>query len=73
MVVAAGSVVRGRIPDHAVIGGVPARVLREHRPGIGWVRPDGGPDITPERPTIPIAELAERLALLGDAEEPSAP
>ena len=28
VVVAAGSVVRGDIPDHAVVGGVPARLLR---------------------------------------------
>ncbi len=28
VVVAAGSVVRGEIPDHSVVGGVPARVLR---------------------------------------------
>ena len=73
VVVAAGSVVRGRIPDHAVIGGVPARVIREHRPGIGWVRPDGGPDVTPERPTIPIGELADRLALLGEAKGSTGP
>jgi acetyltransferase-like isoleucine patch superfamily enzyme len=35
VVVAAGSVVRGHVPDHCVVAGVPARVTREHTP-IGW-------------------------------------
>ena len=30
VVVAAGSVVRGNIPDHCVVGGVPARVIRRY-------------------------------------------
>jgi serine acetyltransferase len=37
--VAAGSVVRGRIPDRCVIAGVPARVVREYVAGNGWSRP----------------------------------
>jgi acetyltransferase-like isoleucine patch superfamily enzyme len=36
-VVAAGAVVRGSYPDHVVLGGVPARVLRHYAPGTGWV------------------------------------
>lgn len=39
VVVAAGAVVRGRVPDYAVVGGVPARVVREHLPGVGWLSP----------------------------------
>jgi acetyltransferase-like isoleucine patch superfamily enzyme len=39
VVVAAGAVVRGHIPDYAVVGGVPARVIREYLPGTGWVAP----------------------------------
>jgi acetyltransferase-like isoleucine patch superfamily enzyme len=35
VVVAAGSVVRGPVPDHCVVAGVPARVVREHTAG-GW-------------------------------------
>ncbi|MGH3732049.1 MAG: acyltransferase [Acidimicrobiales bacterium] len=35
--VAAGAVVRGAFPDHVVLGGVPAKVLRHHREGEGWV------------------------------------
>lgn len=38
-VVAAGSVVRGTVPDHTVVGGVPARVIRRLEPGVGWIVP----------------------------------
>ncbi|MCU1350920.1 MAG: transferase, partial [Acidimicrobiales bacterium] len=38
VVVAAGSVVRGEVPDHSVVAGVPARVVRQYRPGQGWPR-----------------------------------
>jgi serine acetyltransferase len=34
-VIAAGSVVRGEVPDHCVVAGVPARIVREHT-GTGW-------------------------------------
>ena len=34
--VAAGAVVRGTFPDHVVLGGVPARVLRHFSAGQGW-------------------------------------
>lgn len=37
VVIAAGSVVRGEIPDHCVVAGVPARVVREHTES-GWQR-----------------------------------
>jgi acetyltransferase-like isoleucine patch superfamily enzyme len=39
VVVAAGAVVRGHVPDFAVVGGVPAKVIREYLPGSGWVPP----------------------------------
>ena len=39
VVVAAGSVVRGTVPDRCVVAGVPARVVREYVPGTGWARP----------------------------------
>lgn len=65
VVVAAGSVVRGTIPDRAVVGGVPARVIRRHEPGVGWVRPDGTGAVTPERPTV----RPEDLARLADLDE----
>jgi acetyltransferase-like isoleucine patch superfamily enzyme len=38
-VVAAGAVVRGKVPDYAVVGGVPAKVIREYVPGTGWASP----------------------------------
>jgi carbonic anhydrase/acetyltransferase-like protein (isoleucine patch superfamily) len=37
VVVAAGAVVRGIVPDHCVVAGVPARVVRSYLPGDGWV------------------------------------
>lgn len=40
-VVAAGAVVRGTFPDRVVLGGVPARVLREYDLTEGWRRPRG--------------------------------
>ncbi len=44
VVVAAGSVVRGDVPDRCVVAGVPARVIREHTPD-GWRPPaKGSPD-----------------------------
>ena len=40
-VVAAGAVVRGTFPDHVVLGGIPAKVLRHLGPDGVWH--DGGP------------------------------
>lgn len=34
--VAAGSVVKGTFPDHCVIAGAPARIVRQHTPDDGW-------------------------------------
>ncbi|MGZ6753340.1 MAG: acyltransferase, partial [Nocardioides sp.] len=51
VVVAAGSVVRGVVEDHAVVGGAPARVLRRFEPGVGWVTPGG--DVRPLEPARP--------------------
>jgi serine acetyltransferase len=39
VVVAAGSVVRGQVPDRCVVAGVPARVVREYSATAGWARP----------------------------------
>ena len=41
VVVAAGSVVRGTVPDRCVVAGVPARVVREYLPADGWTRSAG--------------------------------
>jgi serine acetyltransferase len=40
--VAAGAVVRGSFPDHVVLGGVPAKVLRNYSAEHGW-RPGAAP------------------------------
>ncbi len=37
VVVGAGAVVRGTFPDHCVIAGVPARIVRRYERGSGWV------------------------------------
>jgi acetyltransferase-like isoleucine patch superfamily enzyme len=39
VVVAAGAVVRGVVPDYAVVGGVPAKVIKEYVAGVGWLTP----------------------------------
>jgi serine acetyltransferase len=39
VVVAAGAVVRGAVPDYSVVGGVPAKVIREYVAGAGWLSP----------------------------------
>lgn len=38
-VVAGGAVVRGEFPDHSVIAGVPAKVVRSYDPDTGWRAP----------------------------------
>jgi acetyltransferase-like isoleucine patch superfamily enzyme len=38
VVVAAGAVVSGTIPDNSVVGGVPGRIIRRYEQGEGWVR-----------------------------------
>jgi serine acetyltransferase len=66
VVVAAGAVVRGKIPDRCVVAGVPARVVREHIPGVGWTQardladealaslsPPSTPPLPPEAPPVP--------------------
>ncbi len=71
VVVAAGSVVRGHVEDYAVIGGVPAKVLRHYVPGTGWAATNHPHDIRPElRQTwaIPVApgssEVVDRAGTL---------
>jgi serine acetyltransferase len=44
VVVAAGAVVRGEVPSHCVVAGVPAKIVREYAAGSGWSRPSPGPD-----------------------------
>lgn len=57
VVVAAGSVVRGRIPDHCVVAGVPARVVRR-LDEAGWRATSDPSDV---RPAWTSAEVAAML------------
>jgi acetyltransferase-like isoleucine patch superfamily enzyme len=47
-VVAGGAVVRGEFPDHSVLAGVPARLVRGYDPSQGWHAP--GPPVAVEEP-----------------------
>jgi acetyltransferase-like isoleucine patch superfamily enzyme len=62
VVVGAGSVVRGEVPDHAVVAGVPARVVRRFEPAVGWVSTGNPADV---RTPWTASEVAALLA--GDA------
>lgn len=50
VVVAAGSVVRGEVPDHSVVAGTPARIVRRFDPESGWQPPLRTP------PPVPVPE-----------------
>jgi acetyltransferase-like isoleucine patch superfamily enzyme len=70
VVVGAGSVVRGQVPDHCVVAGVPARIVRAYEPGAGWRSA-----VPQEVAQLPDAaqQLGERVFGLGvfsDAGEP---
>ncbi|MGW7139198.1 acyltransferase [Streptomyces xanthophaeus] len=65
VVVAAGAVVRGEVPDHAVVAGAPARIVRRWEPETGWQPPLRTPapvpipdGMTPQQ-LRGLAELAE--------------
>ncbi|MFR9757548.1 acyltransferase [Streptomyces sp. TR06-5] len=57
VVVAAGSVVRGEVPDHAVVAGAPARVVRRWHPDEGWQPPLRTPAPSPLPEGITPEEL----------------
>ena len=70
-VVAAGTVVRpGRYPDHAVIAGVPGKVVRTHDPELGWDPPlrETG---TPTRVPTPVTGLPPEVP--AEPPEPGSP
>ncbi len=58
VVVGAGTVVSGTVPDHSVIVGAASRVVRRLEPGLGWSTPDG----TDVRPAWTSAEVAALLS-----------
>jgi acetyltransferase-like isoleucine patch superfamily enzyme len=54
VVVGAGAVVRGVVPDRCVVAGVPAKIVREYVAGNGWSRPlSAGPPLSAEPPVRP--------------------
>jgi acetyltransferase-like isoleucine patch superfamily enzyme len=64
VVVAGGSVVRGVVPDHCVVAGVPARVVRSYVPGDGWVTGPG--DVVPPGIAERVIERGAQLAESAD-------
>ena len=57
VVVGAGSVVRGVVPDHAVVAGVPAKVVRRLEPGVGWAATSDPDDVRPAWTASDVAAL----------------
>lgn len=47
VVVAAGAVVRGAVPDYAVVAGVPAKMIKGYVPGSGWLSTVPGNSVAP--------------------------
>ncbi|MEV0850265.1 acyltransferase [Streptomyces sp. NPDC049954] len=67
VVVAAGAVVRGEVPDHAVVAGAPAKVVRRWDEEHGWQPPLRTP---PPKP-VPEGVTPEQLVALADLEGPA--
>ncbi|PZG24925.1 sugar acetyltransferase [Spongiactinospora gelatinilytica] len=60
-VVAGGAVVRGEFPDHCVLAGVPARVIRSYTPDEGWhlpFLPSGPVTAGPQETPVPLDPAA---------------
>ncbi len=71
VVVAAGAVVRGEFPDHCVVAGVPARMVRRWEPDRGWVgcEPSVAVRATTEGPA-PARATTDRTTPDGSAGDP---
>ncbi|MFJ2295566.1 acyltransferase [Streptomyces sp. NPDC087894] len=69
VVVAAGAVVRGEVPDHAVVAGAPAKVVRSWDPEKGWQPPLRTPAPVPIPEGVTPEQLAAVALLLEDAAE----
>ncbi|MFE1578928.1 acyltransferase [Streptomyces fradiae] len=65
VVVAAGAVVRGDVPDHAVVAGAPARVVRRWDAEQGWQPPLRTPAPVPIPEHVTAAQLAALAAWEG--------
>jgi serine acetyltransferase len=64
VVVAAGAVVRGEVPDHTVVAGAPARIVRRWTPDAGWQPPMRTPPPVP----IPRQMSHEQVQSLAEPE-----
>jgi hypothetical protein len=58
-------VVRGEVPDHAVVAGAPAKVVRRWTPANGWQPPLRTPAPVP----IPDGVTPEQLVALSDLDD----
>lgn len=56
VVVGAGSVVTSDLPDFSVAVGAPARVVRRHEPGVGWVPAGPRPPARTRKPGTPATD-----------------
>ena len=72
-VVAAGSVVRGEVPDHAVVAGAPARVVRRWDDESGWQPPLSTPPPVPVPEDVTPQQLRASAELAAGAEGDVAP
>ena len=54
VVVAANAVVRGHVPDRCVVAGVPARIVRRHHEGGGWL--STSPPAASEQPSLSTSQ-----------------
>ncbi len=85
VVIAAGSVVRGTIPDHCVAAGVPARVVRRYHPSTGWIPSIASPStaspsvaasastasaVTDDLAVVSSTRVAERVDGVAQAPDP---
>ncbi|MCD9145401.1 acyltransferase [Streptomyces albireticuli] len=66
VVVAAGSVVRGEVPDHAVVAGAPAKIVRRWDAEGGWVPPLRTPAPVPVPGGVTHEELLSVVDLPAD-------
>lgn len=66
VVVGAGSVVRGDVPDCSVVVGVPAKVVRRYEEGVGWVGKDGVRPATVAPDLDALAAVPDLDALAAD-------
>ncbi|MEU5162120.1 acyltransferase [Streptomyces sp. NPDC020875] len=68
VVVAAGAVVRGEVPDHTVVAGAPARAVRSWDPVRGWRPPLRTPPPLPVPDGVTPGELLALAEDSGDRE-----